>query len=248
MVVPITARNAAQAKATLSTSAGAFNPNTISGLVVWFDASDAASITASGGLVSQWNNKKTAATIHATESTGTLQPTTGTRTINSLNCLDFQNDRMVLASNPFAGAAAGTVVYVCAVDTDPPSWAQAALVEQWGSTGVADHEPYTDGIVYHGFGSTVRKTAGNPTASLATPHVISIVSSATEWTYRIDGTIFYTTATNTVAWGTSPLLNYSFDASAQSRGRAAEIIGFTTANATDRAACEAALKTKWGTP
>lgn len=57
-------------------------------LKAWYDASDAASITASSGAVSQWNDKSGNAN-HITQATGTSKPTTGTQTINSLNVLDF---------------------------------------------------------------------------------------------------------------------------------------------------------------
>jgi len=53
----------------------------------WYDASDAATITESGGGVSQWDDKSGNAR-HLTQGTGSLQLTTGLRTINALNALD----------------------------------------------------------------------------------------------------------------------------------------------------------------
>lgn len=53
----------------------------------WWDASDTSTITASGGKVSQWNNKGSLGNL--TQATGALQPTTGSTTKNSLNVLDF---------------------------------------------------------------------------------------------------------------------------------------------------------------
>ncbi len=61
--------------------------------VAWYDASDTATITATNGLVSQWNdisgNDK-----HATQSINNLKPKTGTRTINQLNAIDFDVDNL----------------------------------------------------------------------------------------------------------------------------------------------------------
>jgi len=62
----------------------------------WYDASDSNTITESGGLVSQWDDKKSGG-INFTQLTGANQPTTNSRTINSLNVLDFDgtNDQMI---------------------------------------------------------------------------------------------------------------------------------------------------------
>jgi autotransporter-associated beta strand protein len=61
---------------------------------LWLDANDAGTITSSGGLVSQWNDKSGAAR-HVYQATDADKPVTGTRTINSKNALDFTpNDNM----------------------------------------------------------------------------------------------------------------------------------------------------------
>jgi hypothetical protein len=68
--------------------AAPFSPLSLSP-VAWFDASDSATITASGSplKVSQWNNKGSLGNI--TQATGSAQPTTGATTQNGLNVLDF---------------------------------------------------------------------------------------------------------------------------------------------------------------
>lgn len=60
----------------------------VTGYKVWLDASDATKITSSGGSVSQWTDKSTNAYTF-TQATSSYQPTTGTRTINGRNGLDF---------------------------------------------------------------------------------------------------------------------------------------------------------------
>ena len=57
----------------------AFTPASLSGLTLWYDPSDAATITESGGAVSQVDDKS-GNDYHATQATGASQPTTGTRT------------------------------------------------------------------------------------------------------------------------------------------------------------------------
>lgn len=72
-----------------------FSPPSISGLALWFDANDTATITQSGGLVSQWNDKS-ANVYHATATT-TARPTTGTRTQFGRNALDFDGTANTMA-------------------------------------------------------------------------------------------------------------------------------------------------------
>lgn len=68
------------------------NPNYVpvtTSLQVWLDASDPRTITKDGSdKVSQWSNKR-ANRIHATQSTGSRQPITGSGSINNLNTLTF---------------------------------------------------------------------------------------------------------------------------------------------------------------
>ena len=65
---------------------GPFAPSDISNLDAWYDASDAATISATGALVDQWNDKSGNG-YHLTAAGGN-RPSTGTRTQNSLNVID----------------------------------------------------------------------------------------------------------------------------------------------------------------
>ena len=69
--------------------------------IVWLDASDTSTITASSGFVSQWNDKSGNG-YNVVQATGANQPTTGSATINGLNVLSFDgsNDRMQNLSVP----------------------------------------------------------------------------------------------------------------------------------------------------
>jgi hypothetical protein len=73
-------------------TSSAFSPLDLSP-ALWLDASDTATITASSGAVSQWDDKSGNAR-HAVQATGSLQPTTGADTQNSLNVLTFAADLM----------------------------------------------------------------------------------------------------------------------------------------------------------
>lgn len=94
----------------------------VAGYKLWLDASDATSITASGGAVSQWNDKSGNAS-NFTQGTGANQPTTGTRTINSKNIIDFDGTNDFLSCPSSTGlfkylhnTTGGTTFFVGIVD------------------------------------------------------------------------------------------------------------------------------------
>ena len=73
---------------------GVANPGDLAAVCGWYDAADASTITdAGGGAVSTWKDKS-GNNYDLTEATN--RPTTGTRTINGLNTLDFDgvNDQL----------------------------------------------------------------------------------------------------------------------------------------------------------
>ena len=65
-------------------------------LKAWYDASDAATITESGGLVSAWADKSSNGLDLS--GSGATRPTTGAATLNSLNVLRFNGDWLDAAS------------------------------------------------------------------------------------------------------------------------------------------------------
>jgi hypothetical protein len=56
--------------------------------IAWYDASDSDTITESSGSVSQWDDKSGNG-HHLTQGSGSSQPSTGTRTVNTINVIDF---------------------------------------------------------------------------------------------------------------------------------------------------------------
>lgn len=83
----------------------AFQPAVLSGLALWLDASDAASITSSMGAVSQWWDKS-GHNRHAIQGAGASQPFTATTNINGLNTIKFDgaNDFLTYDGGPFVAA------------------------------------------------------------------------------------------------------------------------------------------------
>ncbi|MGZ2449566.1 lysophospholipase L1-like esterase [Rhizobium ruizarguesonis] len=77
----------------------------IPGLVIDFDAADAATISATGALVNTWTNKGSYG--GSATSASSNRPSTGTRTMNSLNTLDFSGtNHMDMTTEPGALTAA----------------------------------------------------------------------------------------------------------------------------------------------
>lgn len=120
---------------------------------------------------------------------------------------------------------------VVAISSDPPTQGiHSGLWRMQASTvpGMSTHYPFTDGTIYDSFGSTVRKTVGNPTPSLTAFHLYNVVSADGEWTARLDGAQLFTTSSNTVAFPAAPELGRSFSTNGEAglSGDIAEFILF----------------------
>lgn len=86
-------------------------------LVAWWDASDTGTITESSGAVSQIDDKS-GNLEHMTQSPGSAQPTTGTRTQNSLNVLDCDGgDYMENTTQAVPASGEITVIGVTVIDS-----------------------------------------------------------------------------------------------------------------------------------
>jgi len=88
-------------------AAAGWTPASLPNLVAWYDASNAGSITASGGKVSQWSDLS-GANNHFTQATGGNQPSTGVATINSLNAIHFDGETWFMQSPLPANPAASS--------------------------------------------------------------------------------------------------------------------------------------------
>lgn len=114
-----------------------------------------------------------------------------------------------------------------------------------GNPGTTDHTPFTDGVIYDSAGSTARKTVGNPTPSLAAPHVYDVISVSGEWTANLDGAQLFTTATNTVGWSATPTIGSTGN---PMNGYVGDVVIFDRKLTTDLATVRARLKAWFGTP
>jgi hypothetical protein len=93
---------------------------------MWFDATDASTITESAGLVSQWGDKS-GNLNHLTQGTGSLQPTTGANTIGGLNVITATTDWM--KATRVAGKYTGEKVAVFEVLTTDSGGASCEIID-----------------------------------------------------------------------------------------------------------------------
>jgi hypothetical protein len=87
------------------------------------DASDTSTIIEDpigSGSVSQWDDKSTN-NHDLTQATGTAQPTTGTRTINSLNVLDFDGTSDYMQVTYGSSISQPLTIFAVAQNDDPPA-------------------------------------------------------------------------------------------------------------------------------
>ena len=145
-----------------------------------------------------------------------------------------------------------SLVNVSRTQVDPPgngTWAGPAVSADCG--GVQSHTPWTDGVVYDAFGSTVRKTTVNPATSLAQLNVYSVVSATNSWANYLNGSLLFNTATNTFCASPSSgvRLFLSIGGAYYLDGYLSEATIFTTPLSNpDRATIEANQKTYFATP
>ncbi len=86
---------------TVSVTRTPFTPAVLSGLALWLDGGDAASVTLDGSNnVSQWSDKSGNAR-HVTQASATQRPAYVASAINGLNCLNFDGSDDFLASSAF---------------------------------------------------------------------------------------------------------------------------------------------------
>jgi len=237
-----------------------FNPNSISGLVYWWDASDASTLTLNTSnnpaTVSQWTSKASAKTA-ATQTTSNNQPTTTTVNGRTAILFDGSNDGF-----DFTGASRTDETWVIAA---------AQTVDQTGTRSFVTDAGAGYGInsvrgavrqLQVAFGTSNGFTEGtdqlrvtyssNPATPIG-PNIISVVrSAAAGGTVFIDGTQRISGVNGSSSWSTpGPVtiqrIGYYNSTTFQLQGWIGEILCYSRAlTDTERQRCERALGKKWG--
>jgi hypothetical protein len=88
-----------------------WTPSFITTTALWLDASDANTITESGGTVSQWDDKSGNGN-DVSQDTEIKQPATGSNTIGGLNVLLFDGSNDIMTNSSFAMSTANMSVFL----------------------------------------------------------------------------------------------------------------------------------------
>lgn len=144
-------------------------------------------------------------------------PTWEEDVVNGRAVVRFGSTESLVAGSNFAsGFTSGETFIVAKADADPAATVNAGPFIAQGQTSTGSHVPWSDGNVYDSWGSTARKTVGNPTPSLASWRYINVRSASGAWTWHLDGTQIFTTGTNTVGFSHAPRMAYTNHGSGRS--------------------------------
>ena len=123
--------------------------------------------------------------FNLTAPSGPLSPLLAVADQNGLNTLQFGLNTLPryypLSTSIFSGSSAGSAYIVYKVNSDSVN---NGLMD-WGTSGTDNHWPYLDGNIYCDFGSTVRKTVGNPAVTQTVYRIYSLYSAASDWAFSL---------------------------------------------------------------
>jgi hypothetical protein len=224
---------------------------------LWLDASDASTITASSGSVSQWTDKSPNAWAFV-QATGANQPVTGTRTQNGLNVIDFTPNQF-LSGGDILDLGSSSFSAFAVVKTDGTSGNGALFGKTFNTATNGLYGPLRDS----GNLLSTYYVTGNPgqlstSASTSNPLMLSIVlyraGSAASQVVRLSGgvnsvsrnsfTDLTTTSLNTSAdW---QIGRYGNSTTVDLNGWIAEIVFLLrTATSDEVQSIETYLRAKW---
>ena len=185
-------------------------------------------VGAGNGFVTTWFDQSGNGN-NETQTTAIRQPRiVNSGTIDKMNSLPtIYFNQTNFTSNNFLSSATGSTFFAfTAVDNDPPTNTNGAILSNYDEPGNANHVPWLDGTIYESFGTNSRKTAGNPTNSLATPYLYSVKSLTNDYKVFINNTQFYSTNSNTVLFRDNILIGVStaYGANYYYQGKISELI------------------------
>jgi hypothetical protein len=222
-------------------------PLTIDDLWLWLRADKG--ITLNGGDVAAWADQSGNGRDFA-QATAGKQPLLEAAGIGGMPSIRFAATTGDLVSaTGFSGPTSAEVFIICQHDDDPPVTGLGGLWD-FGSSNNHNLVPFTDGLIYDGFGSNARKdTAVNPVPSFTSPRVYSVRTASGAWSNHLDGVQLYTTATNTVGWRSTPTIGQGTTGGGSFyNGMVAELVLFgRIIDADERTAMIGYLNARYGT-
>lgn len=212
----------------------------LGGLRGWWDPSNAGSITASSGRVSQWNDLSGLG-HHFTQGTPGQQPLTGSTTLNSLNAIQFTRTRPDMMGSLVAPGAAPYIVYMV-VKLDVPSTVFQMIFDRGSGTG-ASFGAWNS--AHSMIGNEINPDLDSGVAFPSGHNQFTLIYDGAASKIIQNGTVLIT-GTATTAAMTGMVIGARAINDAGMTGAIAEFF-VATGNTRDTTA-ETYLKTKWGTP
>lgn len=155
------------------------------GLYAWLDASDTATISATSGSVDTWADKS--GNVRNATASGGARPITGTRTVNSLNGLDFDGSADYMDWALPTTLPNGANTYFMAVYNDVPTTQQFHLTGYVGGSPYWGFDTGSFGGIYArafaGNGQVVQENSGPSSVGL---HIYAYTRSGTSHTIYCD--------------------------------------------------------------
>jgi hypothetical protein len=222
-----------------------FSPLDIAGLTVWLDASVQTLGQTDEDPVTQWDDLSGNNYHFILNNQPALVKNGAGDTVNGLGVLGFNGTDSSYKSSvlDFNTLSAATVFIVLKNDADPGVTGGGIW---YTGADFNTHSPFTDGNIYDGFGSTVRKTVGDPATTLAQWNIYEVVTGLNDWRAYLNGVNLFTTAVNTVGFG-SGIITLGNSITYTWQGRMAEVLIYNSKlSDPDRTLIEAYLTTKWG--
>lgn len=233
---------------------GPFDPSQLSGLVSWYDAQDASTITQSAGLVSQWNDKSPSA-LDVSQSTSANMPIYSATSYGGLPGITFSSfgTKVLTASTPPLTSFTDFTAYI------------VINFASFGFSWIYNIQDATDAFLMFNTESGGKweiysdKRSPNPVRattalSAATPYQLGFFRSAAALeSFRVNGVADSHTATSspTIVTGTPVVLNIGNSTSGSNglNGTIGEIIVYDRLlNSTEIGQVETYLSAKWTPP
>ncbi len=219
----------------------------IAGLVRYYDMSLETPLADGTGMAA-WVDFSTLVS-NATQSSGTQRPAFRTNVQNGLPVARFDGTNDYVNLSSLAALTGGHLFAVLKTgQADPPPGQPGTGLWDMGASSVT-HFPFTDGVIYDGTGTTVRKTTANPAATLAAFNVYEVETASGSWTSRLNGTQIHTTASNTVSFPAAPKIGVANGGTIFFNGDiGAWLLYSAPLSGGDATTVRNALKAQWGTP
>lgn len=215
-------------------------------LALWLNAGDISGLS-DGQSVGTWPDSSGQAR-HFTSDAASA-PTYHTGVLNGRPVVRFSGAQW-LTTGSFASSFTAIEIYIVVkIDADPPAASgNTGIWGGWATGAYPSHYPWTDGIIYEGFGSNTRYSVGNPTPSLASWNVYNVRSSATNWSAHLNGTSLYSTGSNTVSINNGThYIGADFNRQYGLKGDVAEVVIYSDIMSTgDREAIHTYFADKYG--